>query len=120
MAGIAASQTSSLRPEGVLGVDRASELRKELLEAFASSSTVVLNLEAVSDIDVACLQVLYAARKSAVAASLDFVIKGSLPPRSLERLHAAGFLSHKPDSGSAASPVSLASLLVDFPMERSR
>lgn len=120
MADIAGSQALGIRPEGVLGVDRAAALKAELLEALAVSGKVVLNMEAVTDIDLACLQVLYSARKTALERSREFSVRGSLPQRSLERLHAAGFLAMKPGGGTASAPVNLEALLVDFQGEGPR
>lgn len=115
MADSAGNHAQIIRPEGALGVDRAASLRTELLAAFSSAGKVILALEAVSDMDLACLQVLYAARRSAREGSVDFSLRGSLPTRTLERLYATGFLRVRPGAGGgAAVPADMEALLVDF------
>lgn len=115
MAGSDVKEERTIRPDGNLGIDRAALLRAEILDALASSRRVILDLEAVSDIDLSCLQVLYAARKSARTTSREFSIRGSLPPRTLDRLFASGFLNARPGAGGTASaPSDLGALLLDF------
>ena len=48
----------TLRLEGELGIQRASELKKILLEAQGGSKNLILNLEGVTGTDVSGLQLL--------------------------------------------------------------
>lgn len=82
---------------GVLYTDRAAALKKELEEALAGSGPVLVSLSLVEDIDLACLQVLYAARRSAKALGREFHFVGSIPSRLCKRLCAAGFLRGHPE-----------------------
>lgn len=75
-----------------LTVARAAELKALLLSAFERGEGLELNAGAVSEVDVAGLQVLCAARSSAVARNLELAF--SPGPRSAalaKTIAAAGF-----------------------------
>jgi anti-anti-sigma regulatory factor len=80
---------------GSLTIDRAVALKEELSAAFAASDNVLLNISLVDDIDLSCLQVLYAAKSKSAGKSLHFV--GSIPARVVKRLASCGFLRGAPD-----------------------
>ncbi len=82
---------------GSLLVDRAAQLKKELGEAVAASERVLVSLSLVEELDLACLQVLYAARRAAAAAGRELRFVGSVPSRIVERLYVTGFLKGKPE-----------------------
>ena len=77
---------------GSLTVDRAVTLKGEVAEALDGSENVLLSLSLVEDLDLACLQVLYAAKAEARAAGKDLHFLGSVPLRISKRLAACGFL----------------------------
>jgi anti-anti-sigma regulatory factor len=77
---------------GSLLVDRAVALKDELSEALEGSDNVLLGISEVEDIGLACLQVLYAAKKRASASGKELHFHGALPPRLSKRLAACGFL----------------------------
>lgn len=77
---------------GALLVDRAQPLKDELLAALSDSGQVLVSLSAVEELDLACLQVLYGARRLAVADGKEFHFVGSVPARVAKRLAAAGFI----------------------------
>lgn len=54
-----------LAVEGALTVSRIAEVREELLEAFKLSAKVVLDLRAVTEIDLSALQLCCSAHKTA-------------------------------------------------------
>lgn len=82
---------------GPLTVERAVSLKTELLAALAGKGPLLISLSLVEDLDLACLQVIYAARKSAAASGKDFHFIGSVPSRIVKRLQAAGFVHGAPE-----------------------
>lgn len=88
-----------LSPEGSLGIDRAAALRVSLLEAFEKGGPVELDLSAVDDVDLSCVQLLYAARREAVERKLSFHLVGSLAKRLVRKLRNGGFVASPPESG---------------------
>lgn len=95
------SQNSSgasvvLNPSGALIIDRASAFRNELSDALRSSRHITLDLSHVEELDLACLQVLYAARRAAIAAGKELHLSGTISPRVTKRLSAVGLLSGTP------------------------
>jgi anti-anti-sigma regulatory factor len=82
---------------GALLVDRAAALKAELSEALEGSSQVLVSLSLIEDLDLACLQVFYAARRTAVKSGKEFHFIGTVPSRIVKRLAAAGFLSGSPE-----------------------
>jgi anti-anti-sigma regulatory factor len=75
-----------------LTVDRAASLRDELAAALAEGGKVSIVFSAVEDLDLSCLQVLYAATLSARAAGRELHFTGSLSRRVSNRLKSCGFL----------------------------
>jgi anti-anti-sigma factor len=82
---------------GALTVDRAVALKEEISAVLAQTDQVFVNLSQTEDIDLACLQVFYAARRSARAADKQFRLVGSVTPRVAKRLSACGFLRGSPE-----------------------
>jgi anti-anti-sigma regulatory factor len=64
-----------------------------------SSPLVILDLSAVEDIDLSCLQVLYAARRGARESGRQFDLTGRLRPRLVSRLRSTGFISTEVETG---------------------
>jgi anti-anti-sigma regulatory factor len=86
-----------LNLSGALNVERAASLKKELAEAVAAPGPVLVSLSLAEDIDLACLQALYAAKRSCAAAGVEFHFIGSVPSRIAKRLAACGFLRGCPE-----------------------
>ncbi len=82
-------------PGGVLGIETASPLRQELLAALAGSDEVLFDFSGAEDIDLAVLQVLYAARRSAELGKVRFSLMGKVSEKISKRLQVAGF-THSP------------------------
>jgi len=80
-----------IAPEGALGIEAASPLRQELLAAFAGSDEVLFDFSLAEDIDLAVLQVLYAARRSAELGTVRFSLMGKVSEKISRRLQVAGF-----------------------------
>jgi anti-anti-sigma regulatory factor len=77
---------------GSLLVERASALKGEIAAALEGGDNVLLCFSSVEELDLPCLQVLYAARISAKAAGKELHFTGTLPPRVARRLASCGFL----------------------------
>ncbi len=86
------SSQRTLRLSGALTIDRAASLKAELAVALSESQEVLADLSAIVDLDLACLQIFYAARKQAVSGGKAFHFVGSVPSRVVRRLSASGFL----------------------------
>ncbi|HOO47040.1 MAG TPA: STAS domain-containing protein [Deltaproteobacteria bacterium] len=69
----------TLHIEGSLTIDQSCSLRDTLLEAFASTNRLIIDLERVSAIDTSCLQLLCTAGRSFVSAGKKISIKDDLP-----------------------------------------
>jgi anti-anti-sigma regulatory factor len=82
---------------GALTVERASALKGEVAEALDESENVALSLSLVEELDLACLQVLYAAKARASAEGKELHFIGSVPARVSKRLMACGFLNGLPE-----------------------
>lgn len=68
---------------GELTISSAEEFRKVLLEAFGTADEVSIKIESLEAIDLACLQVLCSAHRSAVRSSKKLLF--TLPPHPLFR-----------------------------------
>jgi anti-anti-sigma regulatory factor len=64
--------------------------------ALEKSRKVIVDLSHVEELDLACLQVLYAARRAAQASGGELHFSGTVSPRIAKRLSAAGVLSGTP------------------------
>ena len=98
--------------EGNLGIEKAASLRLRILEELRGGRTVEIDLSAVDDIDLSCLQVLYAARREAARLGGSFALRGVLSRRIVKRLKSSGFVLALPGTGG-----DLETTLVDFSVE---
>jgi anti-anti-sigma regulatory factor len=78
-------------PAGSLGIEAASSLKQELLEAFEGADEVLFDFSLAEDIDLAVLQVLYAARRGAERRGIRFALMGSVSEKVSRRIKVAGF-----------------------------
>ena len=94
-------ETATLHCEGELNISRAAELRTAMLSAFElGSKKVVLDFSKVESIDLACMQLVCSAHKTALKkeASLD------VSPESVPLLKKAAFLTgFQRDTGCVTS-----------------
>jgi len=81
-----------LNLDSSLTIDHASELKREISSALSNSALVHLNFSGVEELDLACLQVLFAARATARAGDKGLVFTGLPSERVRKRLRAGGFL----------------------------
>jgi anti-anti-sigma regulatory factor len=88
-----ASQTPIMVNLGAsLTVDHAAALKSEITGAIKGGDSVLLGISAAEELELSCLQVLYAAKLSAKAAGKELHIVGKLSSRIAGRLAACGFL----------------------------
>lgn len=84
--------SKTLNLSGAYTVDRAAGLKAELSSLLDGAEQAIVSLSEVEELDLACLQVIYAARRSAKAAGREFHFAGTVRPRVARRLLACGFL----------------------------
>jgi anti-anti-sigma factor len=82
---------------GSLTIDRAAALKDEMLAAIKDSENVVLNISQVEELDLSCLQVIYAADTKAKAEGKSLHFAGSVPASVAKRLAACGFVHGIPE-----------------------
>lgn len=83
--------TTRLALQGELTVVAAAQLRQRLIEAVGSSSALTLDLSAVEEIDLACLQLLFATRRSAQNGDKTFRLVGVDNPAVAQAVRTNGF-----------------------------
>ncbi|HAR95965.1 MAG TPA: hypothetical protein DCR97_08400 [Deltaproteobacteria bacterium] len=85
------SESLLIRVEGELTVQHAAELRTCLLSALSSAQSVRVDLEALEDMDLTCLQILCSAHKSALFAGKVLCLGNKIPEHFKNTLDTAGF-----------------------------
>lgn len=98
-----------IAPSGKLFIDTASEIHAMLRKAFAGKGDILFRWDAVEDVDLPVLQLLYAARKEAAQTGREFHFRGLIKDRVASRLAVSGFVAGLPLSGEE-----LEADLVDF------
>lgn len=96
-------------PEGDATVTGVGALKQRLAEALDSSAKVLVNLSHVSEMDLAGVQLLYAAKREALARDIDFHLTGTVSDPVRETLEAGGFVQKAP-----ADARELESVLLDY------
>jgi len=84
---------------GSYAIDRAAELAGILKDALQQTAAVDLDVGAVVELDLASLQVVYSAAKTARAKGGELRFTGRVSDTVCTRLVAAGFSTHGPLSG---------------------
>ena len=87
--------------EGPLTIQQAGDLKDTLLHSLNTMKQIVLNLEKVTELDVACLQILCSAYRTAVTRDKSMVLAGRLPDAINKVVEDGGFSCR---SGCAAKP----------------
>lgn len=88
---------AALTLHGSLNVGNSNELKEELRKAIQAGDEVRIDIALVEDLDLACLQVFYAAEASARAVGKALHFIGAVPPKIAARLVACGFLRRIPE-----------------------
>jgi anti-anti-sigma regulatory factor len=76
---------------GAINISNVETFAQEIRAALGEERMVLLSLSQATDIDLAGVQLLYAARKAAVGQGRPLYISGGVPERIAQRLHRAGF-----------------------------
>lgn len=77
---------------GALTVERSEALKDEIAAALEGHDNILLSISLVEELDLACLQIFYAAKAQAEAEGKELHFLGSVPSRVTKRLAACGFL----------------------------
>ena len=85
-----------LKPNGDLTIARAKDFRDALVTSLAKANEIELNLVDVTNIDLACLQLMCAAHLSATKEGKSLTIKDPALPVFTEARELAGFNYSKP------------------------
>jgi anti-anti-sigma regulatory factor len=72
------SGSETLRLEGELTIQHAGQLKEKLLQAFAETEALSLDLEGATEVDIACLQLLCSAHKTFLAANKELKTIGTI------------------------------------------
>jgi anti-anti-sigma regulatory factor len=92
-------QNENPAPTGNLTVDKASAFRDSLLQRFKTADEVRLDLAAVEDMDLSCIQVLISAMKHSALVGKPLHMTGILAPRLMRRLTSSGIVAVPPSRG---------------------
>ena len=82
---------SAIRLEGAIDIALAAGLKSTLIEALKTGNAVLVALDANADLDVAAIQLLWAAEREAKAAGARFTLDGEVPAGVSASLKDAGF-----------------------------
>lgn len=94
MSKAAGKRIRRLHWQGVLTVQEVSGCRDQLQQAMAVADKVVLRLDEVEEIDIAFMQLLCAAYRTAAALDKEIEVSEPLSPNHLETVRVAGFFRH--------------------------
>ncbi len=78
--------------DGDLTVEHAGEMRMALIKALVDSDRVEVKLGEVAEADLACLQLLCSAHRTAVTLKKRFAVAGARPEKFKQAVEAAGYL----------------------------
>lgn len=86
-----ADRKSVVTIAGELTISSAEEFRKILLEAFGAADDVSIKMESLEAVDLACLQVLCSAHRSAVRSGKKLAFTTAPPPLFRTAVSDAGY-----------------------------
>lgn len=95
--------------QGDLSIQKASAIVEEIQAAMGTTDKLVFDITLAESIDLSCLQILYAAKKTADKKGIELVFKGPVPSEIATALAVGGFCRKPPEDGSE-----LADTLVEF------
>jgi ABC-type transporter Mla MlaB component len=87
-------QSKELPLKGVLTIQRAAELKEELLAALNQVDNLMLILSEAREVDLSCLQLLCSCNRSAVRLNKSLSLIGELPDAFSSLLKDTGLLGH--------------------------
>lgn len=80
--------------DGEVTVERAEELRKNLIRCLEEADEVIVDLEKVAGVDLSCLQLLCSAHRTAAAAGKGLVLGRTVPEVFTRAIRDAGYWRH--------------------------
>lgn len=96
MGGEAPQADSRIQLEGMIDMERAMELKRELVLALQSGKPITVCLRKITDLHVSAVQLLWAAAREAEKAGLPFRYSGALAEVVQAKLRVAGLDSFFP------------------------
>jgi anti-anti-sigma regulatory factor len=88
----AAKTPSVLNPGPTLNIEKASVLKSDIASALMSGDSLDIVFSGVEELDLSCIQVLYAALLQAKSTGKELHFVGALSKRVAERLKRCGFI----------------------------
>jgi anti-anti-sigma regulatory factor len=89
--------TQTARLSGVGNIRNIIQYHDVLCEVLSAGADVVLDLEGLEEADLAFIQLIISARRSAQARGLSLTLSGSAPEPILQTLERGGFIGPAPD-----------------------
>ena len=86
-------QESRLSLSGEFGLLEAGRIKAELTQALASARRVIIDIQALSHIDISCLQLLHAAHQSALSAGKELVLSSRQPEVFMRQIVRSGLIN---------------------------
>ena len=83
-----------MRLKGALTIAHAEEVKRLLLTALSGTGNVLLDAEAVMEVDLAGLQLLCAAHRTALQVGRTVIVDYAQSPLLAEALRKAGYMRH--------------------------
>ncbi len=83
--------------QGAVTIEGIVEVKQGLMDALNEADSVFVRLDRVDRMDIAGVQLLYAAQYEAVKKNKTFKITGNIPEKIREKLAAGGFLKNVDD-----------------------
>ncbi len=81
--------------EGALTIQQAKEFKAALMKAISEADGIELNLEKVTEVDLACLQLICATHRACIKTNKSLTVSDSQDEAFNKTIKAAGYASHK-------------------------
>ncbi len=91
------SATQSISWDGVASIRNVTEYHEELCEALSAGIDVAISLAGMEEVDLAFIQLIISARRSAETRGFAFTLSGPAPEPILQVLERGGFIGPAPD-----------------------
>ena len=88
----ASNEENVLTLKGELSISHAARLKAELIQALDAAPRIVIDVNAVTDVDLSALQLLCAAHKSALAKGKQLILSPDLPETLTRQIQKAGLM----------------------------
>ncbi len=91
------SEVQSVQLSGAGNIRNITQHHDVLIEALSAGADLALNLEGMEEVDLAFIQLIVAARRSAEARGLSLTLSHPAPAPILTTLERGGFIGPDPD-----------------------